>query len=92
MWLAACGATQPIVRTEVVEVRVPVYVPLDPALTADLPEPAPPAWRCQDGAGRPSVCNRDHVNYTEALRTWGRKLRAKLERVRELQPPPAERP
>lgn len=75
-------------RTEVVEVATPVYVAMDKRLTDDIPEPAPPAFRCKDDDGRPTVCNKDHVNYTDALRTWGRKLQAKLGEIRELQPTP----
>lgn len=70
---------------------VPVQKALDPKLTEDIPEPAAPAWRCKDSRGKPTVCHKDLVNNTEALRTWGRKLQGKLKEIRGLQPP-AESP
>ncbi len=66
---------------------MPVYTPLPVELTKSLPEPAEPLYKCRDDAGRATVCNRDHVNYTEAMRTWGRKTDAKLKEIRGLQPP-----
>jgi hypothetical protein len=83
--LAACGR-DPLVKSEVVYVDKPVWKPLDPALTRDIPEPAAPAFKCKDARGAATVCNRDSVNYTEAVRTWGRKLQQKIKEIRELQP------
>lgn len=83
--LAACGR-DPLVKTEIVYVDKEVWKPLDAELVKDIPEPAAPAFKCKDTRGQPTVCNRDHANYTEALRTWGRKMRQKLKEIRELQP------
>lgn len=67
-----------------------MQVPLESELTRDIPEPAAPLYKCRDKDGRATVCNRDHVNYTDALRTWGRALRGKLKEIRELQPSAAD--
>lgn len=56
--LAGCGETkQPLVRTELVEWPVLVYVELPPALTDPLEAPPPPAPLCrlQDGTLTPCV-------------------------------------
>ena len=68
---------------------MPVYKALDPVLTADIAEPNVPLFRCLDAQHRPTVCNKDHADYTDALRTWGRTLQAKLKEIRELQPTPS---
>lgn len=74
--LTAC-AGKPIVRTETVEVKVPVLVALDPALTAAEPEPDLPAG---------AVINDDVAALVDALRTWGRAAYGKLAKIAELQP------
>src|SRR5690606_6673502 len=61
--LASC-ASSPAVRTEIVEVPVEVQVPLDPALTRDVPPPPAPPRDCTDpAAGLPTLC-------TDALPDW----------------------
>lgn len=89
--LTSCSG-QPIVRTETVEVPVPVLTPLDPDLTAQIPEPAPPPRACVDPvAKRATVCNPDLADYVDAVRAWGRSGYAKLARILELQPEPPAR-
>lgn len=83
--LAACGR-DPLVKSEVVYVDKEVFVPLDPTLTTVLPEPPPPAFKCKDARGAPTVCNRDHANYTDAVRAWGRKGWNKVKEIKDLQP------
>ena len=87
--LTSCSRT-PIVRTETVEVPVPVLVPLKPDLTAQVPEPAYPPRRCVDPVnGRATVCNGDVADYIDALRAWGRGGFSKLRAILELQPKPS---
>lgn len=59
LWLTACGARQPLVRTELIDVPVDRYIALPEALTAPLPYPAPPSANCSDRQGRPAVCAED---------------------------------
>lgn len=73
-------------RTETVEVQVPVLVALDPRLTATPPEPPAPPARCRDAAGRTTVCHKDEADWIDALRAWGRGLYNQLVEIRELQP------
>lgn len=70
-------------RTEVVEVQVPVAEKVDPSLTRVDPEPAPPGRHCLDG-GKPTLCNGDLVDYVEAVRAWGRGLAARLRNIAEV--------
>lgn len=74
--LTACAGKE-LVRTETVEVKVPVFVALDPALTAVDPEPDLPPG---------AVTNEDVGNLVDALRAWGRAAYGKLARIAELQP------
>lgn len=73
--LTACG-TKPAVRTQLVEVQVPVYVPVPDELTEPEPEPVLPA----------DPTNADLADYADALRAWGRAAYGKLRRIRGLQP------
>lgn len=76
--LTACAGKE-LVRTETVEVKVPVLVALDPALTTVEPEPDLPAG---------AVTNDDVGNLIDALRAWGRGLAGKLTQIADLQPSP----
>lgn len=88
--LASCGAKGPaIVRTETVEVKVASYVALDPELTKQRPEPAAPPAKCRDQRGKRTVCNKDALNYIDALRAWGRGAYAQIQSIFDLQPKPA---
>ncbi len=73
-------------RTQTVEVPVPTPVALEPRLTTLHPEPAAPGMQCVDSALQPTVCNEDSVEYTESIRTWGRKLYNQLKEIAGLQP------
>ena len=88
LWLTASCA-KPLVRTETVEVQVPVVVALDPALTTPAPEPALPRRACTDPAnGKATLCNGTLPDYVDALRAWGRGLEAQLAAILALQPDP----
>lgn len=77
--LTGCSATtEPIIRTETVDVQVPVYVALPDALTAPAAEPAPPARDGFDGEAL--------VDWVERLRAALREANAKLAKIREAQP------
>ncbi|MDQ8050708.1 hypothetical protein [Luteibacter sp.] len=73
----ACKTCEPVVRTETVEVKVPVLVRLDPKLTARPAEP-----RLKAGP----VTNDDLANLIDELRAWGRGLAGKLAKIEGLQP------
>lgn len=75
--LGACASNEPLIRTETVEVKVPVLVRLDPKLTAVPPEPDLPAG---------AATNDDLSNLVDALRAWGRGLAGKLREIEKLQP------
>lgn len=77
--ILSCGAcaTKPIVRTETVEVKVPVYVAIDQRLTTQEAEPKL--------AGN-VVTNDDLAAYVDALKAWGRAAYGKLAKIAELQP------
>lgn len=77
--LTSC-ASDPIVRTEAVTVRVPVYVPLRAELTA------PPAAEPDLPAN--VVVNDDLAELIEQLRAWGREGWGRVRKIRELQPEP----
>lgn len=82
--LAACR--EGAVRTETVEVKVPVYVALDPRLTALEPLPARPQDRCVDTLGRATICNRDHAEWTNAYDAALRRINARMAEIAGLQP------
>ena len=85
--LASCGATKPaLVRTETVEVKVPVYVALDEKLLVVAPEPATPPLNCLDSKNRKTVCHKDEANYIDAIRAWGRALAGQVDAIKDLQP------
>lgn len=95
LWIAACASSGPPapapVEVRTIEVKVPTFVALDPVLTAYPPEPAAPVPQCVDGAFlTPVMCNRQHADYTDALKTWGRSLRERLDAIGRVQPPAAE--
>jgi hypothetical protein len=69
-----------------VEVKVPSYVALKPALTHVPAEPAPPPARCRDARGRKTVCNEDTLAVIDALRAWGRAMVGQLQEIAGLQP------
>ena len=76
--LTGCSATtEPIIRTETVDVQVPVYVALPDALTAPVAEPVAPGV---------AMTNEDLVDWLEALRAALREANAKLAGVRSKQP------
>lgn len=68
-------ATKPIIRTETVEVKVPVITPVPAELTRVQPEPALPAGE---------VTNEDLVELIGQLRAWGRDANARLRKIAEL--------
>lgn len=74
--LTSC-ASKPAVRTETVEVAVPVIVAVPGDLTEVSAEPVLP-----DG----EIVNDDLVEYIEALRAWGRGLAGKLREIDGLAP------
>jgi hypothetical protein len=80
--LTGCSATpkrcEPIVRTETVEVDVPVFVALPEALTAPVAEPDAPSGGV--------MTNEDLVDWLEALRAALREANSKLAAVRSKQP------
>lgn len=75
--LGACASKEPLIRTETVEVKVPVLVRLDPKLTTVPPEPDLPAG---------PVTNDNVASLVDALRAWGRDMAGKLRRIEALQP------
>lgn len=75
--LASC-ANKPIVRTETVEVKVPVVVGVPATLTAVRPEPTLPAGE---------VTNDDMVQLIDALKAWGRGMVGQLREIAGLAPP-----
>ena len=78
-WLSACGVatrhakpptplmSQPVTRTQVIEVPIEVPVPLDRSLTEPLREPPPPAAHCVLN-GVPLVCVSDALAWIELWR------------------------
>lgn len=75
--LSGCASKSPIVRTETVEVKVPVRVRVPDELLQPIPMPALPA----DG-----VTNADLVSLVVDLRVALRKANERLEAIRKLQP------
>lgn len=82
--LTGCKSGRLITRTEVVEVPRRQYVALPTELTADVPEPAKPASECVE-SGKPVLCNRQLLDWIDALRAaFGLQNDARRE-IRELQ-------
>ena len=77
--LLGCATAGPIQRTETVEVRVPVHVPLDPALLVRCPAPALPA---------DPVRGEDLLEDIEAWKAALRICNEQLDAIRALQPAP----
>lgn len=75
--MTACGPTRQIVKPEIVEVQVPVYVPLRAELTALEPEPDVPA---------PGADNEALTRYLEDVRAWGRRGWGKVREIGVVQP------
>ena len=82
--LTGCKSGRLITRTEVVEVPRRQYVALPTELTADVPDPTKPAPECVD-AGKPVLCNKQLLEWIDALRAaFGLQNDARRE-IRELQ-------
>lgn len=82
--LTGCKASKAVTRTEFVDVPHRQYVPLPTELTADVPEPTKPAPECVE-AGKPVLCNRQLLDWIDALReAFGLQNDARRE-IRELQ-------
>lgn len=88
MLLPACR--EGAVRTRVVEVKVPVQVALDARLTALEPVPPRPLDRCVDAKGRPTICNRDHADWTNAYDAALARINARMAEIAGLQPRESE--
>lgn len=72
-WLTSCASSgKPIVRTETVEVAVPVIVAVPRELTSVPPEPVLPAG---------PLVNEDLANDRDAWQSWGRGLACQLWRI-----------
>lgn len=87
--LTAC-ASRPAVRTETVEVRVPVVVSVPDELVAQEPEPRaerlpPGQTSCPPGAP-PALANCDLLDLIDRLKAWGRQGWCRVERVGNLGP------
>lgn len=66
---------------------MPVFVPIDPALTTPAPQPPDPPFDCTDPiSGRATVCHRALLLHLHALMRWGKMNAAKLEQIHGLQP------
>lgn len=70
------------------EVEVPVYVALDPRLTADVLIPTRPAFGCMDAQGRTTLCNEALADWTLSYDAKLRQCRGQLREIRNLQPKP----
>ena len=86
MSLTSCSPDNQLIRTETVEVQVPVTVPLDKAMTRRTAEPASPDRKCKDANGVRSVCGEDLASYVIALRRWGRAMYNQLGAILAVQP------
>lgn len=73
-------ASKPTTRTETVEIRVPVYVPVPAELTREVAEPKLAA----------DPTNADLADWADALRAALREANSRLREVAGLQPAPAE--
>lgn len=80
--LVACAAQPTVTKVQTVTVTTPVYVPLDPTLTQEVPTPTFPA--------RTPLLNRDLVDYLVKMREALQQANAQLQTIRSLQPPPAQ--
>lgn len=69
--LTSCAGKE-IVRTQTVEVKVPVTVPVDERLTNVAPEPKVPAGQ---------LVNDDMAEVIKALQAWGRGLAKQLREI-----------
>lgn len=78
--LTACAGKR-AVKPEIVEVRVPVYVRLEPEMTAQVPEPL-----LKSGP----VTNEDLADWGDALKAALKQANGKLRRIEALQPPKGE--
>lgn len=83
--LSTACVPEPLVRTEIREVPVAVYVALDPELTADCPIPQPPAGNCR-WKGHPVLCNGQLVDYSDALVAAIEACNGDKGEIRNLQP------
>lgn len=61
---------------------------LDKDLTATRAETGAPPANCRDAKGKKTVCNKDALNYLDALRAWGRGAYKQIQAISELQPKP----
>lgn len=77
-----------LVKTDTVEVEVPVQKRLPERLITVEPEPKKPPLNCRDASGRKTVCHKDEANYIDAVRAWGRVLAGKIREIAGLQPKP----
>lgn len=78
-FLSAC-ASKGTTRTETVEIRVPVYVPVPGQLTEQVAEPVLAA----------DATNADLADWADALKAALRQANGKLREVAGLQPAPTE--
>lgn len=76
LWLTGC-ATDPVVRTQTVEVRVPVLTPLPAGMIADREPPVLPAG---------TVTNEDVAEFVEGMQCTVWLLRVQLWSIRAAQP------
>jgi hypothetical protein len=67
-----------VTRPQLIDVPVKVYVPLPAAITAPLPEPAPPAAHCTL-RDQPAVCALDALAWIERWRGVLRQANADRE-------------
>lgn len=67
LFLTGCNTGKVVTRTEMVEVPRRQYVDLPPELTADVPEPAKPSPACVVD-GKPTLCNKQLLDWIDALR------------------------
>lgn len=65
--LTSCNTGTVFTRTEMVDVPRRQYVDLPTDLTAEVPEPAKPAPACV-ADGKPVLCNRQLLEWIDALR------------------------
>lgn len=78
LWLTGCAPRQ-VVRTETVEVKVPVHVALPAELTTPVDEPDLPAG---------PVAGQDVSDLVTALRVALRLANAKIQTIGAMQPTP----
>ena len=62
-------------------------MPLDPALTRDVPPPPAPPRACTDpAAGLPTICTDTLPDWINALNAWGEGYRGRMAEIRAVQP------